>query len=559
MLRFHVHNAREKQQLEHASGPIEFGRGPRRNNVPRCIIQDAYVSKDHVSIEELPTGQLRVLNLSTKQPVVLADRAIPPGGSEMLHAPLRLGVGDSFIDIEPALAEDVEPDALKTVLQPLRPRTPGDVRESLAPLSTTPTPEVLTQWFEAVMAVHRTSPASPEFYEQTARALIDLIWLDTGLILLRNGDAWRVVARAFRDDGVPGREFSYTILNRVVADRRTFFQPRIMASQSDSLHNIGSVVASPIFDANDQVVGALYGTRARGPRNREIGPLEAQLVQVLATAVGAGLIRQVQESRASQLRVAAEAAQAADRTKSQFLANMSHELRTPLNAIIGYSEMLQELARDDGADDFIPDLEKITTAGKHLLTLINDILDLSKIEAGKMTLHLETFDLGGLIKDVVAMMPPLVQKNNNKLVVEAGDDLGSVRADVTRIRQCLLNLLSNACKFTKQGTVTLSVKRQPALGGEWVFIQVADSGIGMTPEQLTKLFEVFSQADASMTREYGGTGLGLAITRRFCRMMGGEVTAQSESGKGSTFTMVLPAAVERAHQPTDMHQVPTLV
>src|SRR5262249_3170324 len=145
-------------------------------------------------------------------------------------------------------------------------------------------------------------------------------------------------------------------------------------------------------------------------------------------------------------------------------------------------------------------------------------------------------DLGGLIKDVVAMMPPLVQKNNNTLAVQAGDDLGSVRADVTRIRQCLLNLLSNACKFTKQGTVTLSVKRQPALGGEWVFIQVTDSGIGMTPEQLGRLFEVFSQADASMTREYGGTGLGLAITRRFCRMMGGEVTAQSESGKGSTFT-----------------------
>jgi signal transduction histidine kinase len=280
---------------------------------------------------------------------------------------------------------------------------------------------------------------------------------------------------------------------------------------------------------------------------------------VLATAVGAGLIRLEQDMRASQLRVAAEAAQAADRTKSQFLATMSHELRTPLNAIIGYSEMLQEMARDDGAEDFIPDLEKIAAAGKHLLMLINDILDLSKIEAGKMTLLLEPFDLGSLVRDVVSMMPPLVQKNGNNLVVQAPEDLGSMRADATRIRQCLFNLLSNACKFTKKGTITLSVHRQPGQGREWVIFRVIDSGIGMTLEQLSKLFEVFSQADASTTREYGGTGLGLAITRRFCRMMGGEAMAQSEVGKGSTFTLILPAVVERPYQPTDQHAIPTLV
>ena len=558
MLRFHVHNARERQQLEHASGPIEFGRGPRRNSVPRCTIQDAYVSKDHVRIEELPSGQVKVENLSTKQPIVLADRVIAPGGGEMLHAPLRLGIGDSFIDVEPAIAEDLEPDSLKTVLQPLRGRFPAEVRESLSPLSSAPTPEILTQWFEAVMAVQRTPASSPEFYEQTARALIDLIGLDTGLILLRNGDAWRVVSRAFRDDGSPGREFSHTILKRVITDRRTFFQPRVSTSQSDSLLSIGSVVASPIFDTSEQVIGALYGTRGRGPRNREIGPLEAQLVQVLATAVGAGLIRLEQDMRASQLRVAAEAAQAADRTKSQFLANMSHELRTPLNAIIGYSEMLQEMAQEENVEDFIPDLQKITAAGKHLLMLINDILDLSKIEAGKMALLLEPFDLGKLIKEVVAMMPPLVQKNGNTLAVQTAENLGTMRADPTRIRQCLFNLLSNASKFTKQGTITLNVKRQQAQGRDWVVLRVADSGIGMTAEQLGRLFEVFSQADASTTREYGGTGLGLAITRRFCRMMGGEVTAQSEPGKGSIFSIILPASVDRAYQPTDMHPVPTL-
>jgi signal transduction histidine kinase len=558
MLRFHVHNSRERQQLEHAAGPIEFGRGPRRNNVPRCTIQDAYVSKDHVRIEQLPSGQLRIDNLSSKQPVILADRTIPPGGSELVHAPLRLGLGDSFIDVEPAIPDEVQPESLRTVLQPLRARSTAEARQSLEPLATSPTPEVLMQWFEAVMAVQRTSPASPEFYEQTARALVDLVWLDSGLILLRNGDAWRVVARAFRDDGTPGREFSHTILNRVVSERRTFFQPRMTASQSDSLHQIGSVVASPIFDAHDQVIGAVYGSRGRTPRSREIGPLEAQLVQVLATAVGAGLIRLEQDMRASQLRVAAEAAQAADRTKSQFLATMSHELRTPLNAIIGYSEMLEEMARDDGADDYLGDLQKITSAGKHLLALINDILDLSKIEAGKMELYLETFDLAALVKEVVATVQPLVQKNGNSLDVEAGDDLGGMHADVTRIRQCLYNLLSNASKFTDKGTITLGVSRQADQGREWVILRVSDTGIGMTPEQLQKLFEVFSQADASTTRKYGGTGLGLAISRRFCRMMGGDIQVHSEAGKGSTFTMLLPAVVERAYPPTQTHLLPTL-
>ncbi len=559
MLRFHVHNARERQHLEHAAGPIEFGRVPSTTGVPRCIIQDAYVSRDHVRIEELPSGQLRIENLSTKQDIVLADRTIPPGGSALVHAPLRLGVGDTFIDVEPAIPDEVEPDSLRTVLQPLCARSPLGARESLAPLVSAPTPEVLTQWFEAVIAVQRTSPATPEFYEQTARALVDLVWLDSGLILLRNGDAWRVVARAFRDDGPPGREFSHTILNRVVRERRTFYQSRMTASQSDSLHNIGSVVASPIFDAQDQVVGALYGTRGRTPRSREIGPLEAQLVQVLATAVGAGLIRLEQDMRASQLRIAAEAAQAADRTKSQFLANMSHELRTPLNAIIGYSEMLQELAQDEGAESLIPDLQKIRNAGKHLLGLINDILDLSKIEAGKMTLELKPVDLAAVVREVSALLPPLLQPKGNTLVLEVPDNPGTMHSDAMRIQQCLLNLLGNACKFTEKGTITLSLQRQQAQGREWVVFRVRDTGIGMTAEQMRKLFEVFSQADASTTRKYGGTGLGLVITRRLCRMMGGEVMAQSEPGKGSTFTVILPAVLERTYQPTDTHQMPTLV
>jgi signal transduction histidine kinase len=546
MLRFQVHNSRERQQLEHAAGPIEFGRGPKRNNMPRCSIQDAYVSKDHVRLEEMPNGQIRVENLSAKQPIVLAEGAIVPGAWAMLTPPLRLGIGDSFIDVEPALPEEeVEQEALKTVVKPLRARTTAEAKESLLAFETAPTPETLTHWFEAVVAVQRASPASPEYYDQTARAMVDLVSLDSGLVLLRNADAWRVVARAFRDDGVPGRECSYKILNRVVTEGRTYYGMPSTASASDSLFHVHSVVASPIFDAQDQVVGALYGSRGKSPRSRPVGPMEAQMVQVLASAVGAGLVRLEQDARAGHLRVAKEAAEAADRTKSQFLANMSHELRTPLNAIIGYSEMLQEMARDDGVDSFIPDLEKITSAGKHLLELINDILDLSKIEAGKMTLSVDKFAVAPLIQQVVGTVHPLVQKNGNTLEVSDTSNLGEMVADPMRIRQCLLNLLSNASKFTEKGTIRLTVERVQHQDRGWVIFRVSDTGIGMTPEQLQRLFKPFTQADASTTRKYGGTGLGLTISLKFCQMMGGDITAESEAGKGSTFTIYLPEQVHR--------------
>ena len=242
----------------------------------------------------------------------------------------------------------------------------------------------------------------------------------------------------------------------------------------------------------------------------------------------------------NELRDAKEAAEASSRTKSQFLANMSHELRTPMNAILGYSEMLQEEAEEDGLDNFTPDLQKIQNAGKHLLSLINDILDLSKIEAGKMELYLEEFDLYGMVSDVAATVETLVRKKSNTLEVLCSPEIGRMRGDLTKIRQSLLNLLSNAAKFTENGQITLDVRRD----GQFCVFEVRDTGIGMTTEQMAGLFEAFSQADASTTRKYGGTGLGLAITRRFCRMMGGDTTVQSEPGVGSVFTMRLPVSVQ---------------
>ena len=256
------------------------------------------------------------------------------------------------------------------------------------------------------------------------------------------------------------------------------------------------------------------------------------------------------ETSRQEALLARDAAESANRTKSTFLANMSHELRTPMNAIIGYSEMLIEEAEDLDVKELTPDLTKIRAAGKHLLALINDILDLSKIEAGKTTLFLEDVKVSDVVQDVVSTIQPLMEKNANTLEVEYSVDCGTIHTDLTKLRQTLFNLLSNASKFTEKGRVCLTIQRLEREDGARVTFVVSDTGIGMTEEQLGKLFQAFTQADASTTRKYGGTGLGLVISRKFCQMMGGDITVKSTPGHGTTFTVDLPVEVAEPHSET---------
>ncbi|GCA81741.1 two-component system sensory histidine kinase [Microcystis aeruginosa NIES-3787] len=246
------------------------------------------------------------------------------------------------------------------------------------------------------------------------------------------------------------------------------------------------------------------------------------------------------EQTIEKAKVARAEAEAANATKSIFLANMSHELRTPLNAIIGYSEMLIEEAEELEPQEFVPDLEKIQRSGKLLLALINDLLDLSKIEAGKIDLYLETFNVNELIEGIIATVNPLVQKNNNQLILENHTSGLMLHADQAKVRQSILNLLSNAAKFTYEGNIYLRIQCYSDANQEWIIFAVQDTGIGLSLEQQDRLFQPFTQADASTTQKYGGTGLGLALSRQFCRLQGGDITVSSELGKGSCFTITLP-------------------
>jgi signal transduction histidine kinase/CheY-like chemotaxis protein len=299
-----------------------------------------------------------------------------------------------------------------------------------------------------------------------------------------------------------------------------------------SLQVAGSLIAFLLLSG-----GWVFVLRVANRWRRDIAASTEQLA-----LLNRDLDRKVSE-RTAELAEATERAEAANTAKSAFLANMSHELRTPMNAILGYSEILMEEAEDTDQPQLLSDLEKINDAGRHLLSLINDVLDLSKIEAGRTELFVERFDVSALIEGVVSTIRPLIEKNGNELVVPRAEGLGEMRADVTKLRQALLNLLSNASKFTEQGTVTLTVGRDDENG---VFrFDVTDTGIGIPADRRDKIFEAFTQADESTTRNYGGTGLGLAISRRFCRMMGGDIAVTTEIGRGSTFSILLPITVDQ--------------
>ncbi len=307
--------------------------------------------------------------------------------------------------------------------------------------------------------------------------------------------------------------------------------------EADRLHpNLASELAIPL-KRGDHILGVL------DIESVEVGafnPSDVQLAESLADAISlafenARLFQEFEET-ADRLREL-------DRLKSSFMANMSHELRNSLNAILGYSELLHEDAKDFGIEEFASDLEKIQRAGKHLLAVINDILDFSKIEAGRMDIFLETFDVPTLLDDVVTTIQPVIEKNENELEISCDPELGTMTADPTKIRQIIINLLSNAAKFSEHGQVRMQVNREEVDGEDWISFIVADNGIGMSTKQLDNLFEPFIQGDISTTRKYGGTGLGLAITRGFCQMMGGDIEVESEMGKGSKFTVCIPAEV----------------
>ena len=287
----------------------------------------------------------------------------------------------------------------------------------------------------------------------------------------------------------------------------------------------------------------------------DFSDLEITIIKTLQT------VQQLKENK--RLKQEKNEAEAANRAKSVFLANMSHELRTPLNAIIGYSEIMLEDAQDLGYEDFIHDLNNIHTAGKHLLSIINDILDLSKIEAGKMEIHFESLNILVLIDNVLSTIQPMIEKNGNTLEVICEDNLQSIISDPNKMRQVILNLLSNAAKFTENGKISLKVKvvqndnyltsKNPGLNScnNLLILSVADTGIGISQEQMENLFQPFTQADNSTTRKYGGTGLGLAISRHFCKMMGGDITVASEVNQGSIFTVTIPFPGEEVIEDID--------
>ncbi len=386
-------------------------------------------------------------------------------------------------------------------------------------------------------------------------SLSDIVEFDQESILLVDNDNQALVLKRFAGTGaeqmaenladmrIPLTEkdsvFVHTLINNRWFASSKISEARPLMSPSDArIYDelpVRSLMNFPLtIDNRVSGVLAFSNTRKAVTFDQDDLATIARHVEFIAIALRNALL--FEEVAAAQ-----QAANVANQAKSQFLANMSHELRTPMNAVIGYSEMLLEEAADQGLEDFVSDLTRIQSAGKHLLSLINDVLDLSKIEADKVELFLEPIDIDQFVSELKGTVEPMIEANGNQLLVVQENITQPMKADITKLRQVALNLLSNATKFTKRGTVQLGLRQFEDEGRSWLEIKVTDSGIGMTDAQLEQVFDPFTQADASTTRNYGGTGLGLAITRRFCELMGGSIGAESEPGKGSTFTVLIPA------------------
>jgi len=389
-------------------------------------------------------------------------------------------------------------------------------------------------------------------WQETIDVLAAVFKIPAGLIMRVHAEEIEVLVSSQSDDnpyesGEKANLKSGLYCETVMATRAPLHVPNALEdpdwhNNPDIELNMTSYIGMPLIWPDDSVFGTIC---ILDKKQLDSGGSQLQLVKQFKEIIERDfqmLVRDAElQSKSQELEKALAAAESANDAKSSFLANMSHELRTPMNAILGYSELLIEEAEDVRQLDIIPDLKKINQAGNHLLALIDDVLDLSKIESGRMEVCADDIDVSSMINQVADTAQALMHKNNNQFIIELGKHLGYIHQDVAKLRQSLLNLLSNAAKFTHEGTITLQADRESQADGDWLTLSVSDSGIGISEDKLEDIFEEFIQAEGFTTRDYGGTGLGLSISRRLCRMLGGDITVKSSKGDGSTFTIHIPA------------------
>jgi signal transduction histidine kinase len=504
-------------------------------HIPDLRADEAYLDRDARMIALVDSGDARTLLV-----VPMLKEGDLVGTIALYRRDVR-----PFSDKQIELVQNFASQAVIAIenarlLSELRKRT-DDLSESL---------QQQTAASEVLQVISRSAFDLRPVFEAVAESSVRLCGADRAFIFRFDGELLKM-AVAYNappefEEWVaqhPIRPGRHSGSARAALERRTIHIPDVRADPeytygAKDAEAIRTVLGVPILKGDD-LLGVMMIYHLQGVRpftDKQIALVETFADQAAIAIENVRLFQEIQD-KSRQL---AEVSQ----HKSQFLANTSHELRTPLNAIIGVSEMLREDA--EAAKQDTEPLDRVLGAARHLLALINDILDLSKIEAGRMELHLETFLLVPLIDDVAKTIEPMAAKNGNRIVVDCPPDLGTVYVDQTRFRQALLNLASNANKFTEKGTITIAAHQRQENGREWITLAVTDTGIGMTAEQMGKLFQEFSQASSATASKYGGTGLGLAISRRFCQMMGGDITVESEPGRDSTFTIRLPRVVEAA-------------